>query len=144
MFHTYLADTSSLINLAKPRVASVRLRFLTRLLGGDRLRLPDAVARELCECNDDLGAWANRHSHKWLKSTNQNTQALAEVCRGYSRYLLRQDKKNSADPVVISMAIYYKTAEWVVLADDPGIQAVCLLEKLPYCTSHAFRMLEAV
>jgi len=144
MFHTYLADTSSLVNLVKPRIASVRLRFLTRLLDGGRLRLPDAVARELCECNDDLKGWANRHSRRWLKSTNENTETLAAVCRNHARYLLREDKKYSADAVVISMAIYHRAAGWIVLADDAGIQAVCLLEQLPYCTSQAFRVLEAV
>ena len=143
MFIVYLADTSSLINLVKSK-AAVRLSFLTRLVQGGRLRVPDAVADELSECNDDLKGWANRHRRRWVKSNDQNTQGLEDVCRTYSRYLMRQDKKSRADAVVVCMAIHYSASPWVVLADDGGIQAVCVLLGLPYSTSKAFRMLEGL
>jgi hypothetical protein len=141
---TYLADTSSLINLVNARNAAVRINVLTRLLDGNRLKVPEAVAKEIAERDDKLKSWVTRHLRKCLKTTQENISDLVYVSRAYERYLLREDKKSPADPIIVCMARYYRQSGWVVLADDAGIQAVCLIEKMPFCTSQAFRMLEAV
>jgi hypothetical protein len=142
-FLVYLADCSSLINMVNSKT-KVRTRYLTTLLKNGRLKLPDAVARELRRCDDVLKSWVERHQDKWFRCTNENTADLHYVSTKYSTFLIRDDKKTAADPVIICMAKFYRSSGWTVLADDAGIQAACLMEDLPYCTSQAFRVIEHI
>ena len=132
-----------MITLIAGRRAPARPRNLTKLVRDGRLKLPDSVGRELRKKDDPLKNWVTRH---WadcvLTATDQNIGELARISRDYSHYL--GDDRGAADPVVICMAIYLRSSDWIVLADDAGIQAVCVLEGIQFVTSSAFCRIEGI
>lgn len=139
----YLADTSALLNLVGISKSPLRLKNLTSLLSQDRLKIPEAVAREIRKKDDRLKIWADRHKTRCvLRATNENIAELSRISRDYKRYL--GDRVGAGDPIVICMAMYYRESWFLVLTDDGGIQAVCVLEKIPYVTSSAFCRLEGL
>ena len=139
----YLADTSALLNLVGTSASPLRPKNLTPLLDQGRLRIPEAVAREVRQKDDRLKAWVDRHKQRCvLRATNENIVELARISRDYKQYL--GDKAGAGDPIVVCMATYYKGSWFLALTDDGGIQAVCVLEKIPYVTSGAFCRLEGL
>lgn len=139
----YLADTSALLNLVGTSGSPLRPRDLTLLLSQGRLKIPEAVAREIRKKDDRLKAWVDRHKPRCvLRATNENIAELSRISRDYKQYL--GDKVGAGDPIVICMATYYSGSWFLALTDDGGIQAVCVLEKIPYVTSSAFCRLEGL
>jgi len=139
----YLADSSALLNLVGVRDSLARPRNLTKLVSQGRLRIPDAVAREIRKKDDRLRNWVERHGRDCvLEATDDNIAELQRIGRSYVQYL--GDKAGSADPICVCMAIYYRGSGFVTLTDDAGIQVVCLFEKVPYVTSSGFCRLECI
>ena len=107
------------------------------------MKLPESVGRELRKKDDRLKNWVNRH---WadcvLAATDQNIAGLTRISREYVRYL--GDDPGAADPLVVCMALYLRNSGWIVLADDAGIQAVCVLESLQFVTYSAFCKIEGI
>lgn len=139
----YLADTSALLNLVTDRRSPVRAKYLTRLVREGRLKVPDAVAREIRQKEDRLKGWVDRHKrHCVVRPTPQAAANLPRIARQYRDYL--GEKSGAADPIVVCMAIYYRDSPLTPLTDDTGIQAVCHLEGVRFVTSGTFRRLEGI
>jgi hypothetical protein len=139
----YIADSSALITLISPKRALAKPRDLTKLAKGGRIKIADPVAREIRRRDDKLKGWIDRHLKECeLKATNENTVDLGRISRDHVYYL--GDKPGAADPVVVCLAKYYEDKEWVVLSDDAGVQAACLIENIRYVTSAAFCRLESL
>jgi hypothetical protein len=137
----YIADAVSLIDLVAGRAPTVKVQLLTRLVKDGRLRIPDAVKREVRRKDDRLKRWIDRQRVPCIiDSNNQNTAELSRIARLHQDVL--GDDPRSADPVVVCMGLYYKEAGWVVLSNDAGVQAACAREMVHCLTVAAFRRLE--
>jgi len=125
------------------RESLARPKDLTKLVRQGRLKIPDAVAREIRKKDDRLRDWVGRHGRDCvLDARDENIAELQRIARSYIRYL--GEKPGAADPLVVCMAIYYKASGFITLTDDAGIQVVCLFEKVPYVTSSGFCRLEGL
>ncbi len=139
----YLADTSALLNLVTDRRSPVRARYLTKLVREGRLKVPDAVAREIRRKEDRLKSWVDRHKRDCVvRPPPEAVAMLTRIARQYRDYL--GEKAGAADPIVVCMAIYYRDSPLTPLTDDTGIQAVCHLGKVRFVTSGTFRSLERI
>jgi rRNA maturation endonuclease Nob1 len=139
----YLADTSALLNLITNRQSPVRARYLTKLVREGRLKVPDAVAREIRRKHDRLRGWVDRQKRRCIvKPTSEAAADLPRIARQYRDYL--GEKAGAADAIVVCMAIYYRDSPLTPLTDDTGVQAVCHLEGVRFVTSGTFRRLEGV
>ena len=108
-----------------------------------RLKVPDAVAREIRRKEDRLKVWVDRHKRDCVVRPPPEALAiLTRIARKYRHYL--GEKAGAADPIVVCMAIYYRDSPLTPLTDDTGIQAVCHLENVRFVTSGTFRSLERI
>lgn len=139
---TYLADLSSLLQLVGVSTSRVRTRDLTRIAKTNRLRIPDAVAREARRKEDRLKSWIDRNPSFIQRSTDQNVAELMRLSQTYPGFL--GAKVGAADLIVVAMGVFYRRSDWVVLTDDVGIQAVCVLESIHYVSASVFRRLEGI
>lgn len=138
----YIADSSSLITLISSKSSRGRPRDLGRLLRQGRLKVPDAVKRELDNQKDRLADWLRRNPDCVQRSTDENTVDVARIATQHRGLI--GDKPGAADPVVVAMGIYYRAAGWTVLTDDGGVQAACYLEGVRFLTVGAFSALERI
>jgi len=77
---------------------------LENLIKKNRLFAPKEVLNEINQYDDTLAAWAKKHADMFKEETAEQIRIVKEILKTYPS-LIKKDKRYSADPWVIALAI---------------------------------------
>ncbi len=130
-----LMDATSVITLFSRKVPG---RKMNDLGNAGKVRLPGAVQRELERGTDKAASWIRAHPEFVIKERDEHLREIARVARVHGSILTTS--RQSADVVLVSMAIFYRDSKMVV-TDDAGVQAACARERLISLPVGAFQLM---
>lgn len=133
-----LPDANAIINLLK---TGVRERLLSEMCATGKLRIVDDVARELRAREGDARRWVNNNQSAVLSPIQAVLDEVVRLAREYGELFTTVGK--AADPALVATACYYRSASvrHLIVTDDHGVQAVCILERLEFAPYRAYRAL---
>ena len=133
----YYIDTNAIIALVK----TVPGRQLLEDLGKrNELRISEAVQREATRRKETEAArWVRGHKRFVMPATKDVAERTLALASTHGR--LFTNSPGAADPELVAAAVLHRDREPVptVLSDDTGVQAVCLIENVPYATVAVFQ-----
>ena len=135
----YYIDTNAIIELVKTTPGR---RLLEELGNRNELRIPEAVQREAMRRKESGAArWVREHRQFVMPATQDVAERALALASTHGR--LFTHSPGAADPEIVAAAVLHRDREPspTVLSDDTGVQAVCLLENVPYVAVAGFRRL---
>lgn len=134
-----LPDTNGVIELIQK---GVRTRLLDQLCDDNRLKIVDAVARELKQfASGDAAKWVARNPNAVFAPTQEALDEIARLSRQHGDLFTATGK--AADPALVATGLFWQQRgrSPLVVTDDHGVQAVCFLERVEFVPSKAYRAL---
>lgn len=131
-----LPDANGIIYLLKN---GVRERLLNRLCAEKRLKIVDDVARELRRREaSTTKVWVDRNRQSIVEPAQEVLDEVVRLAREYQDIFTVVGK--AADPSLVATAIYYKGSQMrhLIVSDDHGVQAVCVLEQIEFVPCRAY------
>lgn len=130
-----LPDANTVIQMLR---RGVREKILTDLCVANRMRIVDDVARELRQRDGQCKTWIAANPSFVLHPVQQVLDEVGRLAREHGTLFSTAGK--AADPALVATALYYKTAspQRLVVSEDNGVMAVCLLEGLEFLPNGAF------
>jgi len=80
------------------------MKKLENLIKKKRLFAPKEVLNEITQYDDILAAWTKKHADLFIDETAEQIRIVKEILKMYPS-LIKKDKRYSADPWVIALAI---------------------------------------
>ncbi len=108
--NVYVIDTSALIDMGKNTPMDVYVSLweqMSVLVRSKRLVAPMEVLRELEVKDDEVHEWAKKNKKMFVDITSGQIEAVREIMDRFPS-LVDDDKKYSADPWIIALAIDMK------------------------------------
>ena len=133
----YYIDTNAIIALAKTGPGRQKLEDLGKR---NELRILEAVEREAMRRKETKTArWVREHKRFVMRATEAVAERTLALASTHGR--LFTNSPGAADPELVAAAVLHRDREPVptVLSDDTGVQAVCLIENVPYATVAVFQ-----
>ncbi len=133
----YYIDTNAIIALVKTGPGRQMLEDLGKR---NELRISEAVQREATRRRETEAArWVRDHKRFVMPTTKDVAERTLALASTHGR--LFTNSPGAADPELVAAAVLHRDREPVptVLSDDTGVQAVCLIENVPYATVAAFQ-----